>query len=76
MDAVEPPLDWWALGGYERVMRELHCTKTSARHKVRQKIDDYYQRTGDPIWRPIGNRWYAQLRHAIMAGMVLDNDLQ
>jgi hypothetical protein len=75
MDAVDHPLDWWAAGGYDRVMRELRCTKATARHKVHQKIDEYYRRTGDPIWRPIGNRGHAQLRQAIMENRVLDNDL-
>lgn len=75
MDAVEHPLDWWAYGGYPAVMRELGCTKTEARHKVHRKINDYYRRTGNPLWHPIGNRGYAQLRRAIMAGQLLDNDL-
>lgn len=76
MDSVEHPLDWWAYGGYPTVMRELRCTKAVARHKVHQKIDEYYQRTGDPRWRPIGNRGYAFLRREIMAGHVLDNELR
>lgn len=76
MDSVEHPLDWWAYGGYLGVMRELHCTKTVARHKVHQKIEEYYKRTGDPLWRPIGNRGYATLKREIMAGRVLDNDLR
>ena len=75
MDAVDHPLDWWAYGGYPMVMRELHCTKTVARHKVHQKIDDYFRRTGDPIWKPVGNRGYIHLRHALMVGHVLDSDL-
>jgi hypothetical protein len=76
MDSVDHPLDWWAYGGYPAVMRERRCTKTVARHKVRKKIDDYYRRTSDPIWRPIGNRGHAQLRRATMAARVLDSDLQ
>ncbi len=75
MDAIDHPLDWWASGGYPMVMRELHCTKTIARHKVHHKIDEYYRRTGDPIWKPVGNHGYAQLRRAIMAGQVLNNEL-
>ncbi len=75
MDSVEHPLDWWAYGGYPAVMRELGCTKTAARHKVHAKIAEYFQRTGDPIWRPIGHRGYAQLRQAILDGRVLNNDL-
>ena len=75
MDPVEHPLDWWAYGGYPMVMRELRCTKTQARHLVHAKIADYHRRTGDPIWRPIGNRGYAQLRRGIMENRVLDNGL-
>jgi len=51
-------------------------SKTVARHKVHAKIDDYYQHTGDPIWKPVGNHGYAALRRAIMDGRVLDNDLR
>jgi hypothetical protein len=75
MDSVEHPLDWWAYGGYPAVVRELDCDKTTARHLVHRKIREYHRRTGDPLWRPIGNRGYAQLRRAIMDGRVLDNDL-
>lgn len=75
MNSVEHPLDWWAYGGYAAVIRELGCTKAVARHKVHQKIEEYYRRTGDLRWRPIGHRGYAQLRRAIMAGQILDNDL-
>ncbi len=75
MDSVEHPLDYWAYGGYPAVMRELGCTKTVARHKVHAKIEEYFKRTGDPIWKPVGHRGYAQLRRAIMDGRVLNNDL-
>jgi hypothetical protein len=75
MDAVDHPLDWWAYGGYPAVMRELKCTKAQARHKVHQKITEYYRRTGDPIWRPVGNRGFAQPRRAILRGQLIDNDL-
>ena len=75
MDSVDHPLDWWASGGYSAVMRELKCTKTVARHKVHSKMIDYFKRTGDPIWKPVGNRGYAMLRRAIMQGRVLNNDL-
>ncbi len=75
MDSVDHPLDWWAYGGYEMVMRELGCTKTIARHKVHAKIEEYFKQTGDPIWRPVGHRGYTQLQRAIMAGRVLNNDL-
>ncbi|MDP9471866.1 MAG: hypothetical protein M3Q71_14595 [Chloroflexota bacterium] len=75
MDSVEHPLDWWAYGGYEMVMRELGCTKTTARHKVHAKIDEYFKRTGNPIWKPVGHRGYTELRRAIMDGRVLNNEL-
>ncbi len=75
MDSVDHPLDWWAYGGYTAVMRELKCTKTTARHKVYAKIAEYFRRTGDPIWKPVDHRGYAQLRRAILAGRVLTNDL-
>jgi hypothetical protein len=75
MDSVDHPLDWWAYGGYPAVMRELKCTKATARHKVHAAIAAYHKRTGNPIWRPVGNRGYAHLRRAIMAGRVLDNEL-
>jgi hypothetical protein len=57
-------------------MRERKCTKTQARHQTHQKSKEYFQRSGDPLWRPIGNRGYGHLRRAIMAGRVLDNDLR
>lgn len=75
MDAVEHPLDWWAYGGYPLVMHELKCSEAEARRRVRLKLRDYYERTGDPIWRPVGNAAYTALRQAIMDGGVLDNEL-
>lgn len=75
MDSVDHPLDWWAYGGYPAVMRELGCSQATARHKVHAKIADYFQRTGDPIWKPVGHRGYTQLCRAIMDDQVLNNDL-
>lgn len=75
MDSVDHPLDWWALGGYERVMHETGCTKPQARHAVHKAIADYFRRTGDPLWRPFGHRGYTQLKRANMDGPVLDNEL-
>jgi hypothetical protein len=49
MDSVEHPLDWWAYGGYEAVMREIGCDKPAARRLVRRKLADYYRRTGNPL---------------------------
>jgi len=76
MDALDHPLDWWAYGGYAEVMRQLGCGPAQARRVVRQRLKTYFRRTGDPIWRPVGHRGYAQLRRAIMAGQALDNDLR
>jgi hypothetical protein len=76
MDSVDHPLDWWAVGGYALVMRELGCSKAQARHAVHRTIQAYFRRTGDARWRPIGHRGYSQLRRAIMAGRMLDNDLR
>lgn len=76
MDSVDHPLDWWAVGGYAPVMRELGCTKAAARHAVHHTIRAYFRRTADPRWRPIGHRGYAQLRREIMAGRMLDNELR
>lgn len=75
MDSVDHPLDWWALDGYERVMRETGLAKPQARHAVHKTIAEYHQRTNDLIWRPFGHRGYAQLKRAIMDGLVLNNDL-
>ena len=76
MDSVDHPLDWWALGGYERVMRETGLSNAQAHHAVHKAIADYFQRTGDPRWRPFGHRGYTQLKRAIMDGLVLDNELR
>ena len=76
MDHLEHPLDWWAHGGYAEVMHRMNCTKPVARRTVNRKIAEFYQRTGDPIWKPIGNHGYATLRRAIMAHQILDHDLQ
>lgn len=75
MDSVDHPLDWWAYGGYPAVMRELICDKTVARHKVLAKLKEHFERTGDPIWKPVGNHGHAQLRRAITAGAVIDGEL-
>jgi hypothetical protein len=75
MDQVEHPLDWWAYGGYPAVMREMRCSEAHARHQVHQKIRECYRRTGDPVWRLIGNRGFSRLGRAILQGRVLNNDL-
>jgi hypothetical protein len=43
--------------------------------RVRLKLRDYFERIGDPIWKPVGNTGYAKLRQAIMDDRVLDNKL-
>lgn len=68
MDAVQHPLDWWAVGGYGLVMRETGWNLPKARREVRKAIRAYG-------WRPIGHRGYEALRAQIMAGRVLDNEL-
>jgi hypothetical protein len=75
MDCVDHPLDWWAVGGYRLVTRELGCSEAEACGSVRLKIRDYYKETGDPIWKPAGSSGYAALRKAILDGRVLENDL-
>jgi hypothetical protein len=75
MDSVDHPLDWWAIGGYPTVMRELNCSEATARRKVRLKLRDYHIRTGSLIWKPQGSAGYAALRRAILEGRVLSNDL-
>jgi hypothetical protein len=75
MAPLEHPLDWWAYGGYQAVMRELGCSEAAARRSVRLKLRDYYTRTGDPIWKPQGSAGYAALRRRILEGRVLSNDL-
>lgn len=68
MDAVKHPLDWWAVGGYDLVMRETGWNLPKARREVRKAM----RRDG---WHPMGHRGYEALRRQIMAGQVLDNEL-
>jgi hypothetical protein len=75
MDHVKHPLDWWAHGGYLAVMRKLGYSEAVARRKVRLKLRDYYLKTGDPVWKPLGSSGYAALRKAILDGRLLPNDL-
>lgn len=76
MDAVDHPLDWWAYGGHAEVARQLGCAPAFARRAVRRAMAFYFRRTGDPIWKPIGNQGYARLRRVIMANQALDNELR
>ena len=69
MDAVKHPLDWWAYGGYEEVMRNTGWNLAKARREVRKTIKLYG-------WNPIGHAGYTELRRQIMDGEILDKDLQ
>ena len=68
MDQVRHPLDWWALGGYEEVIRNTGWNPAKARREVRRAIHTYG-------WNPIGRSGYQQLRQQIMNGQMLDNDI-
>jgi len=68
MDQVQHPLDWWAFGGYEEVMRNTGWNIAKARRAVRKAIRAYG-------WNPIGQSGYEELRQQIMDGKLLDNDL-
>jgi hypothetical protein len=69
MDPVKHPLDGWAYGGYSEVIRQTGWTLPQARREVRKAIKSYG-------WNPIGHWGYQELRRRIMAGELLDNDLQ
>ncbi len=68
MDQIRHPLDWWALDGYQEVMRNTGWNLAKARREVRIAIRAY-------DWNPIGRRGYEKLRRDIMDGKMLDNDL-
>lgn len=68
MDQVKHPLDWWAYGGYEEVMRQTGWSIAKARREVRKVIKGYG-------WNPIGHAGYQELRQRIMDGTVLDKEL-
>jgi hypothetical protein len=61
MDHVKHPLDWWAAGGYDEVMRHTGWNLAKARREVRKAIKSYG-------WNPIGHTGYQELRERIMAG--------
>jgi hypothetical protein len=69
MDPVKHPLDWWAAGGYDEVMRHTGWNLAKARREVRKAIKSYG-------WNPIGHTGYQELRERIMTGESLDHDLQ
>lgn len=68
MDQVKHPLDWWAYGNYEEVMRQTGWNLAKARREVRKAIKAYG-------WNPIGHIGYEELRQQIMSGVLLDKDL-
>lgn len=69
MDPVKHPLDWWAYGGYDEVMRHTGWNIAKACREVRKAIKSYG-------WNPIGHAGYQELRRQIMDGEILDKDLQ
>jgi hypothetical protein len=69
MDPVKHPLDWWAYGGYNEVMRQTGWNISRARREVRKSIKSYG-------WNPIGHKGYLELRQKLMDGELLDHDLQ
>ena len=68
MDQVQHPLDWWAYGGYQEVIRNTGWNLAKARREVKKAIRAYG-------WNPIGRLGYEQLRSQIMAGQMQDHDL-
>ena len=68
MDQVTHPLDWWAYGGYDEVVRQTGWNVAKARREVKKPIKSYG-------WNPIGHAGYADLRRRIMNDELLDNDL-
>lgn len=68
MDQVAHPLDWWAYGGYQEVIRNTGWKQAKVRREVRKAIRAYG-------WNPIGRRGYEKLRKDIMDGRMLDRDL-
>lgn len=68
MDHVQHPLDWWAFGGYDEVMRQTGWNLARARREVKKVIKSYEL-------NPIGHAGYEELRRQIMDGKLLDKDL-
>lgn len=69
MDSVKHPLDWWAYGGYDEVMRQTGWNLAKARREIRKAIKSYG-------WNPIGHAGYQELRRRIMDGEILNRELQ
>jgi len=68
MDQVRHPLDWWALGGYDEVMRQTGWNLAKARREVKKTIKRYG-------WHPIGHAGYETLRQRLMNGEMTNRDL-
>ncbi len=68
MDQVRHPLDWWAYGNYEEVIRQTGWNLAKARREVRKTIKNYG-------WNPIGHKGYERLRQSIMDSGALDTEL-
>ena len=68
MDTVNHPLDWWAYGGYDEVIRNTGWNRSRARREVRKAIKSYG-------WNPIGHAGYEELRRQIMDEELIDKDL-
>jgi hypothetical protein len=69
MDQVNHPLDWWAYGGDDEVIRQAGWNRAKARREVKKTIKLYG-------WNPIGHAGYEALRQAIMDGRLIDKDLR
>lgn len=68
MDPVMHPLDWWADGGYPKVMAKTGWSLPQARREVRRTIRRYG-------WKPIGNAGYEELKRRIRENRALDHEL-
>jgi hypothetical protein len=62
MDQVKHPLDWWAHGGYDEVVRQTGWNLPRARREVRKVIKAYGP-------KPTGHAGYEALRQQVMNDM-------
>ena len=69
MDQVRHPLDWWANGGYDEVIRHTGWNLAKARRDVKKAIKSHG-------WNPTGHAEYEALRQVIMDGVLFDKDLR
>lgn len=68
MDQIRHPLDWWAIGVYEEVVRHTDWNLAKARREVKKAIKSYG-------WNTIGHAGYEELRQQINNGEMTDRDL-